>query len=67
MVRYTSGRVNEISWSRIAIARGTTCQGDPAITVILDRGWSKCAHKHSYSAKSGVASVIGYETEKFCS
>ena len=38
----------------LAIARGSTCLGDPAITVILDGGWSKCAHKHSYNAKSQV-------------
>ena len=48
----------------LAIARGTTCLGDPAITVILDGGWSKRTHKHSYNAKSGVAIIIGYETGK---
>jgi len=47
----------------LAIARGTTCVGDPAITVILNGGWSKRTHKHSYNAKSGVAIIIGYE---FC-
>ena len=50
----------------LAIARGTTCLGDPAITVELDGGWSKRAKKHSYNAKSGVASTIRYEMEKFC-
>ena len=30
-----------------AIAKNSFFQGDPAITVILDGGWSKCSHKHS--------------------
>ena len=36
-------------------------QGVPAIKVIIDGGWSKRSHKHSYNAKSGVA-VIHQET-----
>lgn len=39
-------------------------QGVPAITVIVDGGWSKCSHKHSYNAKSGVAIIIGIATGK---
>ena len=36
----------------------------PTITVIVDGGWSKCTHKHSYNAKSGVGIIIGKETGK---
>jgi len=49
---------------QIAISKNRTCLGDPAITVILDGGWSKRAHKHSYNAKSGVGVIIGLETQK---
>ena len=38
-------------------------QGIPAITVIIDMGWSKRFHKHSYNAKSGVSIFIGKETK----
>ena len=38
-------------------------QGIPVITVIVDGGWSKCTHKHSYNAKSGVGIIISKETE----
>ena len=34
------------------------------ITVIVDGGWSKRAHKHSYNTKSGVGIIIGKETGK---
>ena len=43
----------------IAIANGRYHQGVPAITVIIDGGWSKRSHKHSYNAKSGVGIIIG--------
>ena len=48
----------------IAISRNRYHQGIPAITVILDGGWSKRSHKHSYDAKSGVGILIGKETGK---
>ena len=38
--------------------------GVPSITVIVDVGWSKRAHKHSYNAKSGVRIIIGQLTGK---
>ena len=38
--------------------------GVPAITVVVDGGWSKRSHEHSYNAKSGVAVIIGQETGK---
>lgn len=51
-------------------------QGIPAITVVVDGGWSKCSHKHSNNAKSEVAVTFGRHTKrvlhlgvrnKFCS
>ena len=36
----------------------------PAITVVVDDGWSKHAHKHSYNAKSGVTAIFGAATKK---
>lgn len=49
---------------RIAVEKGSYHEGVPAITVIVDGGWSKRAHKHSYNAKSGVGIIIGKETGK---
>ena len=42
----------------IAISNERYHQGMPAITVIIDGGWSKRSHKHSYNAKSGVGIII---------
>ena len=39
-------------------------QGVPAITVIVDGGWCKRSHKHSYNAKSGMGIIIGFRTGK---
>ena len=47
---------------KLAEDRGDYHQGVPAVTVIVDGGWSKISHKHSYNAKSGVAIVIGQAT-----
>ena len=41
----------------LAIAQGDFHNGVPAI--ILDGGWSKRSHKHSYNAKSGVGVIFG--------
>ena len=49
---------------RLAEERGEFHHGVPAITVVVDGGWSKRSHKHSYNAKSGVAVIIGQETGK---
>lgn len=49
---------------RLAIERRDTFQGVPAITVIVDGGWAKRSHKHSYNAKSGAALIIGKVTKK---
>ena len=49
---------------RHAIEMGSMHEGVPAISVIVDGGWSKRTHKHSYNAKSGVAVIIGMQTKK---
>lgn len=49
---------------RLAEERGDFHDGVPAISVILDGGWSKRSHRHSYNAKSGVGVIIGQETGK---
>ena len=49
---------------RLAIEAGEYHQGVPAITVILDAGWSKRSHKHSYNARSGAGIIIGARTNK---
>lgn len=36
----------------------------PTITLIVDRGWSKRSHRHSYNAISGVGIIIGKRTVK---
>ena len=48
----------------IALQKGSCHEGVPAISVIVDGGWSKRSHKHSYNAKSGVAIIISKETGK---
>ncbi len=49
---------------KIAEEKGSFHEGVPAIAVIVDGGWSKRSHKHSYNAKSGVGVIIGKETGK---
>ena len=39
-------------------------EGVPAITVVVDGGWSKWSHKHSYNANSGVDVIFGAATKK---
>lgn len=34
-------------------------EGVPAITVVVDGGWSKQSHKHSYNANSGFDVIFG--------
>ena len=48
----------------LAIQRGNFHQGVPAITVIVDAGWSKRTHKHTYNALSGVGVIFGQQTGK---
>ena len=47
---------------RPAEEKGDFHEGVPAITVVVDGGWSKRSHKHSYNAKSGVGIMLGKET-----
>ena len=49
---------------RLAVAAGEIDQGVPAINVIVDGGWSMRSNQHRYSAKSGVAVIIGERTKK---
>lgn len=49
---------------RLAVERGSYHEGTPCITVIVDAGWGKRSHKHSYNAKSGVGIIVGMETKK---
>lgn len=49
---------------KIASLENNLFQDVPAITVIVDGGWAKRSHKHSYNAKSGVAVIIGQKTKK---
>ena len=56
----------------LAIAQGDFHNGVPAITVVVDGGWSKRSHKHSYNAKSGVGVIFGAAIKellfnKYCS
>ena len=48
----------------LTISQNRYHQGVPAVIVILDGGWSKQTHKHTYNAKSGVRVIIGKETGK---
>ena len=50
--------------NKLAMVRGDFHQGMPAITVVVDGGWSNWSHKHLYNAKSGVAVIFGQCTKK---
>ncbi len=47
---------------RLAEENGEYYQGIPAIAVIVDGGWNKRSHKHSYNANSGDGIIIGKRT-----
>ena len=49
---------------QLAVLNGCYHNGVPAITVVVDAGWSKRSHKHSYNAKSGVGVIFGAATKK---
>ena len=51
---------------KLAEESGDFYQGVPAITVIVDGGWSKRSHKHSYNANSGVGIIIGKKPDNYC-
>ena len=48
----------------IALADGKLDETVPAIDVIVDGGWSTRSHQHRYTAKSGVAYIIGQKKTK---
>ena len=49
---------------RLAVERADMHQGIPSITVVVDGGWLKRSHKHTYNVKSGVAVIFGQCTKK---
>ena len=49
---------------RLAMECGESDEGVPATEVIVDGGWSMRSNHHRYSVKSGVACIIGRETNK---
>ena len=55
----TAGQVQK----QLAIEKGSYHNGVPAITVVVDGGWSKRSHKHSYNANSGVGVIFGAATQ----
>ena len=48
----------------LAIQKNSYHQGVPAVTVIVDTGWIKRTHKHTYNALSSVGVIFGQETGK---
>ena len=49
---------------RLEEEKGNYQEGVPVINVVVDGGWSKCSHRYSYNAKSGVGIIIGQATGK---
>ena len=49
---------------QIVIRNETQHHEIPAISVIVDGGWSKRSHGHSYNANSGVGVIFGSATKK---
>ena len=49
---------------QLAVLNGCYHNGVPAITVVLDAGWSNRSHKHFYNAKSGVSVIFGAAIKK---
>jgi hypothetical protein len=49
---------------QLAIENNEIDEKHPYITVIVDGGWSRRSYGHSFSAKSGVACIIGKRTGK---
>ena len=48
----------------IAEQNGKYNEGIPSIFVVVDAGWSKRTHKHSYNANSGVGVIFGATTKE---
>jgi len=51
---------------QLAIEEKDLHDGIPAVTVIVDGGWSKRSHKHSFKAAGGVIVIIGQRTSSYC-
>ncbi len=49
---------------RLAEERDDYHEGVLAITVVVDAGWCKRSHRHSYNAKSGLGIIVGQVTSK---
>jgi len=47
-----------------AIQQGQYHERVPAITVVVDAGWSKQTHKHTYNALFTVGVIFGHYTGK---
>ena len=47
-----------------AITTKTFFEDIPACTVVVDAGWSKRCHKHSYNANTGVGVIFGAHSKK---
>ena len=48
---------------QLAIAQGNYHHRVPSVMVVVDGGWSKRSHKHSYNANSGVGVIFGAATK----
>ena len=48
---------------QLAIQQENYYNGVLAITVVVDAGWSKCSHKHSYNANFGIGVILGAATK----
>ena len=48
---------------QLVIEQGNYHNGVPAITVVVDAGWNKRSHKHSYNANSGIGVIFGAATK----
>jgi hypothetical protein len=44
---------------KLVESRAQFHHGIPAITVVVDGGWSRHSHKHTYTALGGVAIIVG--------
>ncbi|KAF2885762.1 hypothetical protein ILUMI_20397 [Ignelater luminosus] len=54
--------------AKLAIEHGDVDQlGHPVITVVADEAWSKRSYRTNYNALSGVACIVGFETQKVIS
>ena len=49
----------------LAIHQGSFHHSVPAITVIIDAGWRKRTHKHTYNVLFGVGVIFGQQTGSY--